>query len=304
MSFTRDLSACVFFALSLCFVRSASVGHACCGEQVRRHAATVGCGFVVGYREVTSICGDLCVLSAYGTAAKLSRGLALAPSLAPPPWPVRAVTADATLAAAAAAPTRGLLLDAPPLSLGPAASVGPPSAPEDQPRASENPVRERPATDAGERQPSIIAALAAAAGSRANGEPPVASGFAASSESNAAAAVEGTHDAARATPPALAQLHTHHSHLYLHAPSAAVPSPPAVVAPPPRRLRRAPCAIAHVPYRVAHKPFEMRLAPCGLCGKRAVPEFILATVEAPPPHLLPVVGVGQVCTAWRETEAA
>ena len=52
-----------------------------------------------------------------------------------------------------------------------------------------------------------------------------------------------------------------------------------------------PCSYCHVPYHHKFAPFgNMKLVPCLLCGKKWVPEVILATVE--PPARLPVRGSG------------
>ena len=56
------------------------------------------------------------------------------------------------------------------------------------------------------------------------------------------------------------------------------------------RLAR-PCSYCHVPYHHRLAPFtNMKLVPCILCGKKWVPEIILATTE--PPSRLPVRGPG------------
>ena len=58
------------------------------------------------------------------------------------------------------------------------------------------------------------------------------------------------------------------------------------------RARRAkPCSYCHVPYHHRMAPFtNMKLVPCLLCGKKWVPEVILATLE--PPARLPIRGPG------------
>lgn len=58
------------------------------------------------------------------------------------------------------------------------------------------------------------------------------------------------------------------------------------------RARRAkPCSYCHVPYHHRLAPFtNMKLVPCLLCGKKWVPEVILATME--PPARLPIRGTG------------
>jgi len=58
------------------------------------------------------------------------------------------------------------------------------------------------------------------------------------------------------------------------------------------RARRAkPCSYCHVPYHHRLAPFtNMKLVPCLLCGKKWVPEVILATME--PPDRLPIRGSG------------
>lgn len=58
------------------------------------------------------------------------------------------------------------------------------------------------------------------------------------------------------------------------------------------RARRAkPCSFCHVPYHHRIAPFSnMKLVPCLLCGKKWVPEILLATVE--PPDSLPIRGSG------------
>ena len=58
------------------------------------------------------------------------------------------------------------------------------------------------------------------------------------------------------------------------------------------RARRAkPCSYCHVPYHHRIAPFSnMKLVPCLHCGKKWVPEILLATVE--PPDSLPIRGSG------------
>ncbi|CAM9776246.1 unnamed protein product, partial [Ectocarpus sp. 12 AP-2014] len=51
--------------------------------------------------------------------------------------------------------------------------------------------------------------------------------------------------------------------------------------PPPFRTVR-PCSYFHVPYHHRKAPFaDMRLVPCGMCGRKWVAETVLSTVEAP-----------------------
>jgi hypothetical protein len=62
-----------------------------------------------------------------------------------------------------------------------------------------------------------------------------------------------------------------------------------------RRVIRAreakPCSFCHVPYHHRLAPFNnMKLVPCLLCGKKWVPEVVLATCE--PPARLPIHGPG------------
>jgi hypothetical protein len=62
-----------------------------------------------------------------------------------------------------------------------------------------------------------------------------------------------------------------------------------------RRVIRAreakPCSYCHVPYHHRLAPFtNMKLVPCLLCGKKWVPEVVLATCE--PPSRLPIRGPG------------
>ncbi|MGK3759253.1 MAG: hypothetical protein ACI8RD_011570, partial [Bacillariaceae sp.] len=62
-----------------------------------------------------------------------------------------------------------------------------------------------------------------------------------------------------------------------------------------RRIIRArdakPCSFCHVPYHHRLAPFtNMKLVPCMLCGKKWVPEVLLATCE--PPARLPIRGPG------------
>ena len=52
-----------------------------------------------------------------------------------------------------------------------------------------------------------------------------------------------------------------------------------------------PCSYCHVPYHHRLAPFtNMKLVPCMLCGKKWVPEVVLATCE--PPSRLPIRGPG------------
>lgn len=57
-----------------------------------------------------------------------------------------------------------------------------------------------------------------------------------------------------------------------------------------------PCSAAHVPYAHTQAPFKaMKLVPCALCGRKWVPELLLATVE--PPLHLPTRGSGVLLQA-------
>jgi C2 domain len=63
----------------------------------------------------------------------------------------------------------------------------------------------------------------------------------------------------------------------------------------PRRAK--PCSVVHVPYSHRHAPFSnLKLVPCLICGKKWVPEVILATVE--PPNNLPIRGSGVFIQAY------
>ncbi|CAN0392123.1 unnamed protein product [Ascophyllum nodosum] len=43
-----------------------------------------------------------------------------------------------------------------------------------------------------------------------------------------------------------------------------------------------PCSYFHVPYHHGKAPFaDMRLVPCGACGRKWVAETVLATIEPP-----------------------
>lgn len=58
-----------------------------------------------------------------------------------------------------------------------------------------------------------------------------------------------------------------------------------------RQRRAKPCSAVHVPYSHRHAPFSnLKLVPCLMCGKKWVPEAILATCE--PPERLPIRGEG------------
>ena len=63
------------------------------------------------------------------------------------------------------------------------------------------------------------------------------------------------------------------------------------------RLHRVrPCSMAHVPYHHSTAPFSsMKLVPCGVCGRKWVPELILTTIE--PTSVLPVRGHGTIVQA-------
>lgn len=63
------------------------------------------------------------------------------------------------------------------------------------------------------------------------------------------------------------------------------------------RLHRVrPCSMAHVPYHHSTAPFSsMKLVPCGVCGRKWVPELILSTTE--PTSALPVRGHGTIVQA-------
>src|SRR5688572_18421242 len=43
-----------------------------------------------------------------------------------------------------------------------------------------------------------------------------------------------------------------------------------------------PCSFCHIPYSKEDAPFKMNLALCQVCGKKVVPEVLLATVDPPP----------------------
>jgi hypothetical protein len=46
--------------------------------------------------------------------------------------------------------------------------------------------------------------------------------------------------------------------------------------------RQKPCSFCHIPYDKDESPFPMRLVPCSVCGKKLVPEILLATIDPPP----------------------
>ncbi|CAM9245284.1 unnamed protein product, partial [Chrysoparadoxa australica] len=66
-----------------------------------------------------------------------------------------------------------------------------------------------------------------------------------------------------------------------------------------------PCSYCHVPYRHKTAPFQnMRLVPCGICGRKWVAEFVMSTTEPPEGLLLRgegVLVVAQVCRVVRRS---
>ena len=52
------------------------------------------------------------------------------------------------------------------------------------------------------------------------------------------------------------------------------------------------CGLCHIPYSHRSPPFSMRLVLCNICGRKYVPDVLLATVELP--HEAAVQGLGQL----------
>jgi len=72
-----------------------------------------------------------------------------------------------------------------------------------------------------------------------------------------------------------------------------------------RPLRSSPCRACHVPYNHSSMPFASNLVACGVCGRKRVPEVILATIA--PPKELAITGQGcfveaRVCKAKKKPD--
>jgi uncharacterized protein YbjQ (UPF0145 family) len=56
------------------------------------------------------------------------------------------------------------------------------------------------------------------------------------------------------------------------------------------------CGSCHIPYKYDRAPYKLKMERCGVCGRKMVPEILLATIEPPPG--ISVIGQGQLIEAY------
>lgn len=247
-------------------------------DEIRSHAKVLCCTHVIGYTETTTIYDDVMILSATGTAATLRRDCPLPslPTSAPPPPPN---------------------YSSPPI---PASEVAGNDAP--SPASSESGVslsNSRDGAQVSSRRQSVDGeggvAIPAGLGGEWDEEGNLTADGSEScdrsqAEQSAALGLSssvrmGTGNRARKMSCSSWQSNPQRR-LSCSADAAgaangagdSVPSPDTCQWPRPSR----PCSYCHVPYNHRQAPFDgMRLVPCGVCGRKWVPQTILATIEPP-----------------------
>eukprot|EP01039_Chlorochromonas_danica_P008191 gene8189-9036_t len=237
-------------------------------EEIKSHAKTLCCRYVIGYSETCAIHGDVCILSAMGTAASLkglgqSPQMLLIPNYSPPGESFYRSPPSNKKDSVAAAGSGGMV----------DSDDGGGSVDDDV--LSPIPHLERRQTNQSAGDNSIIS-----------------HGGGGSNSSRRRSASSSDHAADEEVRGILIHQHSQHSqhhnsdghhHHHNHRKRN-------------RRNKRRMCTATHVPYNHNTAPFAfMRLVPCLLCKRKWVPETILSTTELPAG--LPVRGKGRLLEA-------
>ena len=247
--------------------------------EVKSHARFLGCQYVLGYRETTVFYNDIILLTASGTAANLKM-LSSPLNGASGPIPSSGMISNTS--------SSSVLLN--PGSTGNLHGLG------------SNPLLEVDETD------SNASSVAASPASPGVTLPPMSTSLPIPS-----ATLTGPTAISHVVPPLLssttefATFGSQGSNSYqgsfmaAYAGRSAVlntsdgPVPP-MTPPQSAQWNHNACGICHIPYKFDKAPYKLKLERCGVCGRKTVPEILLATIEPPPG--LHVVGPGQLIEAY------
>lgn len=250
--------------------------------EVKSHARFVGCQYVLGYRETTVFYNDMILLTASGTAANLKM-LSSPLSSASGPIPL----ANGMLGTTSSSSVNN--------TMGSTGNI--------HGSLGANPLLEVDETDS---NPSSVAASPASLGVML---PPVSTSLPIPSASmSVTSATITSHPvpplASTSDFPAFgshgsSSFQSSYMSTYAGRSTALVGSDGPVspmTAPQTAQWNHNSCGVCHIPYKLDKSPYKMKLERCGVCGRKTVPEILLATVE-PPPGLL-IVGAGQLIEAY------
>lgn len=255
--------------------------------EVKSHARFVGCQYVLGYRETTVFYNDVILLTASGTAANLKMLSVSSPTSLS--GPLHGVGMVSTASSSSVHGTSN-------------AATG--STGNIHGSLGVNPLLEVDETDS---NASSVAASPSSA--EPHGLPPVSTSLPipASTLGPSAVSITSTH----AVPPlSSAEFTTFGSHnsssfqsSYMAAYGARVnnltgsdgPVPP-MSAPQTSQWNHNLCGVCHIPYKVDKAPYKLKLQRCNICGRKTVPEILLATID--PPAGVGIIGSGQLVEAY------
>ncbi|KAM3569501.1 hypothetical protein VYU27_008412 [Nannochloropsis oceanica] len=245
-------------------------------EEVKGHALLLGCTHIVGYREQATIHDDVCLLQAAGTAAVLRWGPAL-----PPSFPPSLVGGDEALFLSPSSSNTPL----PPPFQPPSFTLSPDGHPPlSLSSSSSSSTSHRHLQQQLRQQQSSSSSLPAAT---VEGE------------------MEGEREGVReggAAPPASVRRGGSGGSVSSLMPTGAPKGGGREGGRGGGRARwklARPCHYCHLPYPRRRAPFaHMRIVPCQVCGRKWVPEGLLATIE--PPVRLLTRGEGVLIEVGRE----
>eukprot|EP01113_Clastostelium_recurvatum_P019072 TRINITY_DN2249_c0_g1_i2.p1 TRINITY_DN2249_c0_g1~~TRINITY_DN2249_c0_g1_i2.p1 ORF type:complete len:1532 (+),score=404.05 TRINITY_DN2249_c0_g1_i2:123-4718(+) len=242
-------------------------------SEVKAHARSLGCMFVVGYSETTTIQigEELCVLSATGTAVRMN---------------VLGTGTSSGQDQPSSSNTAGLLVSA---ALPPS---GPRKERERRDRDRDDPDKDADrAKDDGDAEEDMRKKMKRKKslkhdGSEVQVSEDIPRQRSKPSSLSASAEDQDTWAEFERRRTSAAGLDSRKSSLQT------VPPLTRLVA---RPQKHKPCRIAHIPYSQADAPFPMRLVRCSVCHKRFVPEMVLSTIDPPPGT--PITGRGVLVEA-------
>lgn len=251
--------------------------------EVKTHASFVGCQYILGYRETAVFYNDVILLTASGTAANLK-------ILATPvsnPLSTSSLSALGPSASASIASVAGIG-SAPGLMANFGAN---PLLEMNESDSNASSIAASPSTPTTEvTMPPVSSSLPIPAPTSAlgtassNPTPPTLS----STVGEAPAPIFGSHTSS--------SFQTSYMSAFGSRLAASSDSANPSTNPQSAQWNHNACGSCHIPYKMDKSPYKLKLERCGLCGRKTVPEILLATIEPPPG--LAIIGQGQLIEAY------
>lgn len=250
--------------------------------EVKSHARFLGCQYVLGYRETTVFYNDIILLTASGTAANLKMlSSSIAGASGPIPHTNGMISNTSSSSVLMNPGSSGNIHGS--LGVNPLLEV-------DETDSNASSVAASPAS-LGVSLPPMSTSVPIPAASVGGGPGTISSPIVPPLSSTADFVAFGSQGSSSYQGSFMAAYAGRSTTL-----SASEGPVPPMLPPQTAQWNHNACGICHIPYKVDKAPYKLKLERCGVCGRKTVPEILLATIE--PPSGLHVVGPGQLIEAY------